>query len=82
MLEHPATEYPIGIYRDELVIWQLGEFQEKRAVAELQRIASFDPNASEEGPFGRTRHRLVALAQDALTKIQGSSAEPHATSAT
>jgi hypothetical protein len=74
MLEQPATEYPIGIYRDEIVIWQLGEFREVRAIGELQRIASFDPDASEPGPFGRTRQRLVELAQEALDKIVGTSA--------
>jgi hypothetical protein len=76
MAEQPATEYPIGIYRDEVVVWQLGEFREERAVAELQRIASFDPHASETGPFGRTRQHLIAMAQEALAKIQGGSAEP------
>ena len=26
--EKPATEYPIGAYRDEVVVWQLGEFRD------------------------------------------------------
>lgn len=67
--EKPASEYPIGMYADEVVVWQLGEFGERRAVAELQRIASFDPNAAEDGPFRRTRYELVALAREALAKI-------------
>lgn len=74
--EQPATEYPIGAYRDEVVVWQLGEFREARAVADLKRLAGFDPAASEEGPFGRTRRRLVALAQEALGKIAAPAADP------
>jgi len=69
--EKPASEYPIGIYADEVVVWQLGEFREAMAVAELQRIASFDPQSAEDGPFGRTRDELVKLAQEALAKIAG-----------
>ncbi len=66
----PVTEYPIGIYTDEIVVWQLGEFREARAIAGLQRIASFDPSFAEAGPFGRTRHELVKLAQEALAKLR------------
>jgi hypothetical protein len=76
--EQPATEYPIGVYRDEVVVWQLGEFREFRAVPDLQRLAAFDPAAAESGPFGRTRERLVVVAREALGKIQGGSAEPSA----
>jgi len=65
----PASEYPIGTYADEVVLWQLGEFRELRAVAELHRVASFDPNTAEDGPFRRTRHELVTLAREALAKI-------------
>src|SRR5215813_10320977 len=35
----PRLEYPIGFYTDEIVIWQLGEFKEVRAVEGLQRAA-------------------------------------------
>ena len=35
MGEEPISEYPIGIYADELVVWQLGEFREPRAVQRL-----------------------------------------------
>lgn len=65
----PPSEYPIGTFADELVVWQLGEFQERRAVAKLQGIASFDPRSAEDGPFERTRQDLVKLAQEALAKI-------------
>ena len=68
--ETPATEYPIGIYRDEVVVRQLGEFREARAVAGLTRIARFSPTSREAGPFGRRRGKLVALAQQALARIE------------
>jgi hypothetical protein len=74
--EQPETEYPIGACRDEVVVWQLGEFREARAVGNLKRLASFDPGASEAGPFGRTRKQLVQLAREALEKIAGPDAEP------
>lgn len=67
--ERPDSEYPIGIYADDIVLWQLGEFREVRAVEQLQRIGSFQPDSAETGPFGRTRQGLVRLAQEALDKI-------------
>ena len=73
MEEEPRSEYPIGRYSDEVVVWQLGEFRETRAVEGLRRIASFDPNSAEAGPFGRTRQSLVQLAAEALTKIEADS---------
>ena len=68
--EQPESEYPIGVDVDEVVVWQLGEFRERKAIPQLQRLASFDPAASETGPFGRTRSVLVSLAEEALAKIQ------------
>jgi hypothetical protein len=68
--EQPESEYPIGIYRDEMVVWQLGEFREARAVEGLRRVADFNPEAHEAGPFGRSRRKLVAIAEDALSKIE------------
>jgi hypothetical protein len=67
--EQPATEYPAGMYTDELVVAQLDEFGEPRARDGLRRIASFDPAASESGPFGRTRRQLVELARRALARL-------------
>ena len=67
----PASEYPIGKSADEVVVWQLGEFREVRAIAGLRRIANFCPSAEELGPFGRTRQELVELAREALAKIEG-----------
>jgi hypothetical protein len=68
--EQPRSEYPLGVYTDELVVRQLGEFRESRAVESLRRIASFDPKSAETGPIGRTRERLVHLALAALDKIE------------
>jgi hypothetical protein len=69
--QQPGSEYPIGIYTDEVVVWQLGELREPRAVEGLRRIASFESTAPESGPFGRTRHELVRLTREALAKIEG-----------
>ena len=69
--EEPKKEYPIGIYRDEVVVWQLGEFREQRATADLKRIAKFDPGASTGEPFQRSRASLVQAAEAALMKISG-----------
>jgi hypothetical protein len=76
MGQQPTSEYPFGIYADEVVVWQLGEFREPRALGNLRRIISFDPSATESGPFGRTRRSLVALARDALAKIEGGITPP------
>src|SRR5574342_1064906 len=54
--QEPASEYPIGAYRDEVVVWQLGEFGEARAIIGLQRVAKFSAESAESGLFGRTRH--------------------------
>lgn len=69
--QQPGSEYPIGVYVDEVVVWQLGEFREVRALDGLRRIAEFDPAAAEAGPFGRTREGLVGLAREAMAKIEG-----------
>ncbi len=67
--EKPNEEYPIGIYRDEVVVWQLGEFREPRAIRDLERIADFDPNSSTGKPIHRSRHSLVEAAREALMKL-------------
>jgi hypothetical protein len=72
MEEKPGSEYPIGNNSDELVVWQLGEFREARAVDRLRLIASFEASSTENGPFGRTREGLVRLAREALEKIEES----------
>jgi len=66
--EQPSEEYPFGVYRDEMVVWQLSEFRETRADHELRRIGAF-ATASSAGRFGRTRESLVAAAKEALAKL-------------
>jgi hypothetical protein len=70
MQEAPGSEYPLGVYADEIVAWQLGEFKEARALDQLRHIASFGTGTTGEGPFGRTRKGLVDAARDALRKIE------------
>ena len=65
---------PVHYVEQLLVVWQLGELREQRAVQRLQRIASFQQDITEAGPFSRTRQNLVQLAQEALDKIEGDSA--------
>jgi hypothetical protein len=67
--ERPSTEYPIGPYCDEVVVWQSGEFREARAIEPLRRVTGFAPESAARGPFARTRHTLVRLAREALEKI-------------
>jgi hypothetical protein len=69
--EQPAREFPAGVKRDEMIVWQLGEFREKRAVAGLERIARFDPTKSPGPLFTQTTEKLVTLAKEALAKIYG-----------
>ena len=69
--QEAAEEYPIGLYSDELVVWQLGEFRESRAVADLQRISASSPRPSYGKPQ-RTRSTLVSAARESLTKIEPS----------
>lgn len=56
-------EYPIGAPLDAVVIWQAGEFAERGAIAELQRI-------------GRMVESLAPAAAAALAKISAASRPP------
>ena len=71
--EPPKVEYPIGPYRDEVIVWQVGEWREQRAIRDLERIAHFDPRASTGKPLCRSRDSLVKIAEGALRKIRGES---------
>ena len=71
--ERPKVEYPIGLYRDEVIVWQVGELREQRAIRDLERIANFDPRASTGKPLRRSRASLVKIAEGALRKIRGES---------
>lgn len=70
MQEPPPVEYPIGPQLDVVVIWQLGEFREARAIEGLRRIAGFDPSSSSGGVPPATREATVAAAREALAKIE------------
>jgi len=69
--EQPQAEYPAGMYLDEMVVWQLKEFREPRAVPGLQRVIQFEPTKSVLGPLEikRDRKKLVQMAREALNKI-------------
>jgi hypothetical protein len=72
--EHPKPEYPMGVAKDEIIVWQIGEFRETRAESQLQRIALFDPEAAtgtSGEPLHRSRKALVQLAIEVLGKIRG-----------
>jgi hypothetical protein len=71
MEEEPASEYPMGHYVDETVVYQLALFREPRSIDGLKRIARFNPSARETGPYRRTRRLLVQLAKDALEMLPG-----------
>lgn len=58
--------------RDEVVIWQLASFGEARALDDLRRIASFNPDSkADESP--RTRQHTVRLAKRAIRAIENAS---------
>ena len=67
-LVRSIQEHPAGTASDEMVVWQLGEFRERRAADELRRIAAFSPEASADR-VDRTRERLVTAAKEALAKL-------------
>jgi len=69
--EQPKEEYPIGIRRDEVIVWQLGQLREQRAIRDLEGIANFDPRASTGEPLRQSRDSLVETAKEALRKIRG-----------
>ncbi len=75
-IEEQPVEYFGHMPWDDMVIWQLGEFREQRAVDDLKRIAAFNPErkaAPSRGSIGfRTRQKTVMLAHEALTKILNS----------
>jgi len=59
MEEMPKEQHAAGAYVDEMVVWQLSEFRERRALIELKRISSFSPEATA-ARFKRTRKTLIA----------------------
>ncbi len=74
MPRQPRPEYPFGVPFDEVVLWQLGQFRETRAVPALERVAEFDPGSSDE-VFGLNRYMTVRTAREVLQQIQASALE-------
>lgn len=56
--------------REDVVIWQLGEFKETRAIPDLERIAHFDPATQTDDVLRSNRAITVGLAKQALKKIR------------
>lgn len=73
-IEEQPLDYGGNMPWDDMVIWQLGEFREQRALDNLKRIATFNPAtkaaASATSRGFRTRQETVRLAQEAANKIQ------------
>jgi hypothetical protein len=67
--ETPHDDYDAGVAIDDMAIWQLGLFSEKRAVQQLERVVQFDPGSQSPGRFPRTREMTVELAKKALAQI-------------
>ncbi len=67
--EKPEDEYPAGSSRDNIVIWQLGEWQEKRALPDLKRILKFNPETTSNDKQ-RSRKPTVALVEQAIQHIE------------
>ncbi len=70
--EQPPEDYRAGLSFDETVIWQLGEFQDIRAVPDLERISKFKPDLDQGDWFVRHQKRTILLAKEALEKIRQS----------
>lgn len=68
--EVPPYEYGT-VYTDEVVVWQLGEFKEARALPELERIAAFIPTEKSIREV-RSRAAIVRFANEAIRKIHQS----------
>ncbi len=68
--EWRGQEYPIGYYCEEVVVWQLGEFKEKRARQGLRHLITLDETAIRRSSLEKDRRRLAELADEALRKIE------------
>jgi hypothetical protein len=64
----PQPEYPIGYHLELVVIQQLVDFGEKRALSELHRISGFDPNVRDK--FGLPRTTVVSAAKRAIAHLE------------
>ena len=62
----------IDLERDEVIVWQLGEFREKRAIELLEKIQEFNEKVEVTPPVqvaNCTRKSLINMASQALEKI-------------
>jgi hypothetical protein len=62
-------EYPAGPSLGEVVMWQLAEFREVRALPLLERIAAGAPEGKIEGTFVEHLARFPHAAKAAIEKI-------------
>ena len=69
--EAMPNEYPFGASLPEMIIYQLGIFNEERAIKTLEKIANFDKAKWEVNEFGRSTENLVEAAKKALAQIKG-----------
>jgi hypothetical protein len=69
LTEPPTDPYSDQAYIAGIVIWQLGEFREGRAISELTRVSNWAPDSSDTRE-ARLRNRLIEGAQEALEKIR------------
>ncbi len=68
--EQPTSEYPIGLSLEVVIIGQVAEWGEKRALPGLERIMSFRDMPGDPGePFARDQESLRAFAKEAHTRI-------------
>jgi len=73
--EEGEVHYHWGMSREDVVIWQLGDFRETRAIPDLERIAHFEQKPMEKstGLLQTNRSLVIGLATQALKKIRSRS---------
>jgi len=70
----PQEEYTSPHFQDAIIVWQLGEFREERAVPSLRRIVAFKSESSKRetwDPQTQSPRSLIKAARTALVKILG-----------
>ncbi len=70
--EQPTEQYPIGLSLETVIIWQLAEWEEHRALPGLERIMGFgDVPEDPDRPFARDQAQLKIAAGSARSQILG-----------
>ena len=67
LADFDRDEYPIGLRLGEVILRQLVEFEERRAIPDLRRLADLDEGEPDQ--YGSTRRPLIEQARAALTKL-------------